>query len=333
MFWIEMNSHWSINFQISFAISYFIFKHHVRNFWHLSCIEFDRWFDANHSFNRNRTIKCKSIKYDCNCIRFDFIKCRIQFIRQKYAKFHFVKSTDRDRLKSIHRRSYENVLKIQRLWSWFIQRHAWRFRKLQYRNMKIRFNKFLINDTQDLLHAKRLNQFIMRSERKTRWLHDDRIRFRILWNLNRKTNSTRKKKYKKFSSIIQKQWKKIKKRTTKWKITAISTFSNSNQRFENVIFIDSTTVSKTDFEHITKRHIEQSFDDASSADDLIDQSTKRNWKHLFAANNTISFVQNTRNQNFKFSSHRTTKRQSYEINWRNRFDQNLRDVKNDSLFA
>ena len=125
----------------------------------------------------------------------------------------------------------------------------------------------------------------------------------------------------------------MKKRTTKRKITAISTFSNSDQRFENVIFIDSTTVSKTDFEHITKRHIEQSFDDVSSTDDLIDQSTKRNQKHLFAANNTISFVQNTRNQNFRFSSHRTTKRQSYEINWKNRFDQNLRDVKNDSLFA
>ena len=142
-----------------------------------------------------------------------------------------------------------------------------------------------------------------------------------------------KKKYKKFSSIIQKQWKKMKKRTTKRKITAISTFSNSDQRFENVIFIDLTTVSKTDFEHITKRHIEQSFDDASSADDLIDQSTKRNWKHLFAANNTISFVQNTRNQDFRFSSHWTTNRQLYEINWKNRFDQNLRDVKNDSLFA
>ena len=106
----------------------------------------------------------------------------------------------------------------------------------------------------------------------------------------------------------------MKKRTTKRKITAISTFSNSNQRFENVIFIDSTTVSKADFEHITKRHIEQSFDDVSSTDDLIDQSTKRNQKHLFAANNTISFVQNTRNQNFRFSSHRTTKRQLYEIN-------------------
>ena len=128
----------------------------------------------------------------------------------------------------------------------------------------------------------------------------------------------------------------MKKQTTKRKITInvfISTFSNSDQRFKNVIFIDLTTVSKTDFEHITKRHIEQSFDDVSSTDDLIDQSTKRNQKHLFAANNTISFVQNTRNQNFRSSSHWITNRQLYEINWKNRFDQNLRDVKNDSLFA
>ena len=106
----------------------------------------------------------------------------------------------------------------------------------------------------------------------------------------------------------------MKKRTTKRKITAISTFSNSDQRFENVIFIDSTTVSKTDLEHITKRHIEQSLDDVSSIDDLIDQSAKRGRKHLFVANNTISLVQDTRNQNFRFSSHRTTKRQSHEIN-------------------
>ena len=106
----------------------------------------------------------------------------------------------------------------------------------------------------------------------------------------------------------------MKKRTTKREITMILTFLNSDQRFENVIFIDSITVSKTDLEHITKQHIEQSFDDASSADDLINQSAKRNREHLFAANNTISFVQNTRNQNFTFSLHRTTKRQSYEIN-------------------
>ena len=80
---------------------------------------------------------------------------------------------------------------------------------------------------------------------------------------------------------------------TKQKITInafISTFSNSNQRFKNVIFIDSTTISKTNFEHIIKRNIEQSFDDVSSIDDLIDQSAKRNREHLFAANNTISFV-------------------------------------------
>ena len=99
-----------------------------------------------------------------------------------------------------------------------------------------------------------------------------------------------KKKYKKFSSIIQKQWKEMKKRTTKRKIIAILTFSNSDQWFENVIFIDSTTASKADLEHIAKRHIEQSFDGVSPADDLIDQSAKRNREYLFAANNTISLV-------------------------------------------
>ena len=90
-----------------------------------------------------------------------------------------------------------------------------------------------------------------------------------------------KKKYKQLLSVIQKQWKKMKKSTTKWKITInvfILMFSNSDQRFKNVIFIDSTTVSKTNFEYITKRNIEQSFDDVSSTDNLIDQSTKRNRK-------------------------------------------------------
>ena len=62
----------------------------------------------------------------------------------------------------------------------------------------------------------------------------------------------------------------MKKQITKRKIITISTFSNSNQRFENMIFIESTTISETDFEHITKRHIEQSFDDVSSTNDLID---------------------------------------------------------------
>ena len=71
----------------------------------------------------------------------------------------------------------------------------------------------------------------------------------------------------------------MKKQTTKQKITInvfISTFSNSDQRFKNVIFIDLTTVSKIDFEYITKRNIKQSFNDVSSIDDLIDQSAKQN---------------------------------------------------------
>ena len=60
-------------------------------------------------------------------------------------------------------------------------------------------------NTQNLLHTKFLNQFIMRNERKTNRLHDDDIVFRISRTLNEKTNFTREKKYKKFSSIIQKQ--------------------------------------------------------------------------------------------------------------------------------
>ena len=152
-----------------------------------------------------------------------------------------------------------------------------------------------------------------------------------------------KKHYNKFSFIVRQRnheiYKKreiIAKKTNRiysFNQRDRSLFFDSNNRFENQIFIESTTISKTNSKRTTKRHIEQSFDDVSSADDLIDQSAKRNRKHLFAANNTISFVQNTRNQNFRFSSHWTTNRQLYKINWKNRFDQNLRNVKNDSLFA
>ena len=69
----------------------------------------------------------------------------------------------------------------------------------------------MINNTQNLLHARRLNQFIMRNERKTRWLYNDRIRFRILWNLNRKTDFTRKKKIQKIFIDHSKTIKKNKK--------------------------------------------------------------------------------------------------------------------------
>ena len=77
--------------------------------------------------------------------------------------------------------------------------------------MKIRFHKFLINDTQNLLRAKRLNYFIMHNDRKTRWLHNDRIRFWILRKMNRKTNFTYKKKYKKFFINHSKTMKKNEK--------------------------------------------------------------------------------------------------------------------------
>lgn len=129
-----------------------------------------------------------------------------------------------------------------------------------------------------------------------------------------------KKKYKKFSSIIQKQWKKMKKKITKRKFTNnafVSTFSNSNQRFENVVFIESTTISKTDFEHMTKRFIEQLFDDILSIDDLIDQSSKRIQKYLFVTINTILSIRNAKNQ---------------QNEWSHFFNQSTRDVKNDSWY-
>ena len=65
---------------------------------------------------------------------------------------------------------------------------------------------------------------------------------------------------------------------------------------------------------MTKRRIEQSFDDVPSVDDLIGQLSKSN----------------TRNQNTKFSFNQTIKRQSNEKYRSIRFDQNFRDVKNDS---
>ena len=111
----------------------------------------------------------------------------------------------------------------------------------------------------------------------------------------------------------------MKKQTTKRKITInliVSTFSDLNQQFENVIFIESTIMSETNFKHVMKQHIEQSFDDVSSIDNLIEQSSKSN----------------TRNQNFKFSFNQTIERQSNEKYRLIRFDQNFRDVKNDSSF-
>ena len=133
-----------------------------------------------------------------------------------------------------------------------------------------------------------------------------------------------KKYYNKFSLIVRQRNHEIyeKREIIAKKTNRIYSFNqrnrllffNLNNRFENQIFIESTTVSKTDSEHTAKRHIEQSFNDVSSVDDLIDQSTKQNRKHLLVANNTISFVQNTRNQNFRSASHQMTNRQSYEIN-------------------
>ena len=96
--------------------------------------------------------------------------------------------------------------------------------------------------------------------------------------------------------------------------TFVSLFFDSNNRFENQAFIELTTISKTNSEHITKQNIEQSLNDFLSVDDLIDQSTKQGRKHLLAANNTILFVRDIRNQDFKFSSHQTTNCRSHKIN-------------------
>ena len=95
-----------------------------------------------------------------------------------------------------------------------------------------------------------------------------------------------KKHYNKFSSIVRQRNYEIyeKRKIIAKKTNRIysfnqrdrSLFFNSNNRFENQIFIESTTISKTNSKRTTKRHIEQSFDEVSSADDLIDQSTKQN---------------------------------------------------------
>ena len=133
-----------------------------------------------------------------------------------------------------------------------------------------------------------------------------------------------KKHYNKFSSAVRQRNHEIyeKREIIAKKTNRIysfnqrdrSLFFDLNNRFENQIFIESTTISKTDSERTAKRHIEQSFDDASSADDLIDQSAKQNQKHLFVASNTISLVQNTRDQDFRSASYQTMNCRSYEMN-------------------
>ena len=111
----------------------------------------------------------------------------------------------------------------------------------------------------------------------------------------------------------------MKKRTTKQKITINSIvlmFSDSNQRFKNVIFIKLTIVLKTNFKHMTKRHIKQSFHGALSIDNLIEQLSK-------------SDIQN---QNSKFSFNQTIKRQLHKKDRSIHFDQSFRDVKNNLSF-
>ena len=94
-----------------------------------------------------------------------------------------------------------------------------------------------------------------------------------------------KKNYKKFSQIIKKKSNEIETKTTirmNQIDVSIETFLNafvllffdSNNRFKNQIFIESTTNLKTNSKHTIKRNIEQSFDNVSSIDDLIVQSSK-----------------------------------------------------------
>ena len=132
MFWIEMNSHWSVSFQISFTINYFIFKHHVKNSRHLSCIEFNRCFDVNHSNVRNKAIECRSIKCNCYHIKFICIQCRIRHIEHNYAKFHLEKSSDRNRVVNIHQQSFSFLLQETHSKSRFLINNHRKFRKFRH---------------------------------------------------------------------------------------------------------------------------------------------------------------------------------------------------------
>ena len=131
-----------------------------------------------------------------------------------------------------------------------------------------------------------------------------------------------KKHYNKFSSAVRQQAHNIE---TEREIITNETnqiysfnqrnFSSSDlsQKSENVTFIDSTSAFVADLKCQSKHHIEQSFDNVSPADDLIDQSAKQDQKHLLAANITILSVRDTQDQKLEFSSHQTTNRQSYKI--------------------
>ena len=89
-----------------------------------------------------------------------------------------------------------------------------------------------------------------------------------------------KKHYNRFSSVVRQRNHEIyeKREIIAKKTNRIysfnqrdrSLFFDSNNRFENQIFIELTTISKTNSKRTTKRHIEQSFDDVSLTDDLID---------------------------------------------------------------
>ena len=152
-----------------------------------------------------------------------------------------------------------------------------------------------------------------------------------------------KKRYNRFSSAVRQRNHEIyeEREVIARKTSRIYSFnqrgrslsSDPGNRFENQVFIGSTTTSETDSERTAKRHIEQSLGGASPADDLIGQSAEQDQKHLLAASNTISLVQDTRDQDFRLASHQATNRRSYEMNWKNRSDQKLRDVRNDSQFA
>ena len=66
--------------------------------------------------------------------------------------------------------------------------------------------------------------------------------------------------------------KKNEKKTTKQKnsiIAFVSIFLNSNQQFENLIFIKSTSIFKTNLQRSSKQHIEQLFNATLSIENLI----------------------------------------------------------------
>ena len=198
MFWAEVNPHWSISFQISFTICYFIFKHHVRNPRNLSFIEFIRCFGADHrcfsieysiirvKMTAYKSNKCRSI--ECICI-----KCRVSTLEHKNARFYRKKSSDEKKNKRIHSQSLQNILRTEYHGSLIMNKHCSKFREFQRWYLGTSYIKRLKHISSNLLHTRFLDQFTLQNKRKTSRMHDISNNFWLSRTLNGKTDRTCKK--------------------------------------------------------------------------------------------------------------------------------------------